>query len=66
HIKNLAMGAGAQDQEAPIVQQRLEQILSVKKRISLSHAVEVLNELRRERLSLAENVRDQKGKHPVN
>ncbi len=46
HIKNLTMGAGALDFEAPIVQKRLEEILLLRKRISLTNAVEVLHELR--------------------
>lgn len=46
HIKNLTLGAGADEKEVPYVQKRLEEILSLHKRISLSHAVEVLKELR--------------------
>ena len=46
HIKNLTLGAGANEREVPFVQKRLEEILSLQKRISLSHAVEVLRELR--------------------
>ena len=46
HIKNLTLAAGASDVELPFVQKRLEEILSLKKRISLSHAIEVLKELR--------------------
>jgi hydroxymethylglutaryl-CoA reductase len=46
HIKNLTLGAGANEREIPYVQKRLEEILSLKKRISLSHAIEVLKELR--------------------
>lgn len=46
HIKNLTLGAGAQDKEIPIVQKRLEEILAIRKRISLSNAIEVLRELR--------------------
>ncbi|MGE4132777.1 MAG: hydroxymethylglutaryl-CoA reductase, degradative [Bdellovibrionales bacterium] len=49
HIKNLTLGAGAEEKEIPLVQRRLEEILSLHKRISLSHAVEVLRELRAER-----------------
>jgi len=48
HIKNLTIGAGASEKEVPIVARRLEEILSAHKRISLSHAVEVLKELRSE------------------
>ncbi len=46
HIKNLTLGAGAHEKEIPFVQKRLEEILSQRKRISLSNAVEVLKELR--------------------
>lgn len=46
HIKNLTLAAGAQDKEIPIVQKRLEEILALTKRITLSQAVDVLKELR--------------------
>ena len=46
HIKNLTLGAGATEKEIPIVQKRLEEILELRKRISLSNAIEVLRELR--------------------
>lgn len=46
HIKNLTLGAGAKEKEIPYVQQRLEEILTLHKRISLSNAVEVLKEFR--------------------
>jgi hydroxymethylglutaryl-CoA reductase len=46
HIKNLSLGAGAKENEMPYVQRRLEEILSLTKKISLSHAIEVLRELR--------------------
>jgi hydroxymethylglutaryl-CoA reductase len=46
HIKNLTLGAGANEKEVPFVQKRLEEILSLHKRISLSHAIEALRELR--------------------
>lgn len=49
HIKNLTLGAGANEREMPFVQKRLEEILSLHKRISLSHAIEVLRELRNEK-----------------
>ena len=49
HIKNLTLGAGAEEKEVPYVQKRLEEILSLHKRISLSHAIEVLKELRAQR-----------------
>lgn len=46
HIKNLTLGAGASEREVPLVQKRLEEILMLTKRISLSNAVEVLREIR--------------------
>lgn len=46
HIKNLSLGAGASEKEIPHVARRLEEILALTKRISLSHAIEVLKELR--------------------
>lgn len=46
HIKNLTLGAGAQEKEIPYVQRRLEEILALRKRISLSNAIEILRELR--------------------
>lgn len=49
HIKNLTLGAGAEEREIPHVVKRLEEILSLHKRISLSHAIEVLKELRAQR-----------------
>lgn len=46
HIKNLALGAGAEERELPGMVKKLEEILAIRKRISLSNAVEVLKELR--------------------
>ncbi|MCX7978623.1 MAG: hydroxymethylglutaryl-CoA reductase, degradative [Bdellovibrionaceae bacterium] len=46
HIKNLTLGAGAEEKEVPIVAQQLEKILAARKRISLSNAIEVLTALR--------------------
>lgn len=46
HVKNLTLGAGASEREAPFVQKRLEEILMLRKRISLNNAIEVLRELR--------------------
>jgi hydroxymethylglutaryl-CoA reductase len=51
HIKNLTLGAGANEREMPYVVKRLEEILTLHKRISLSQAVEVLKELRAQRTS---------------
>lgn len=52
HIRNLTLGAGATEKESPIVQKRLEQILSLQKRISLQNAIEVLREIRAQKSSL--------------
>lgn len=49
HIKNLALGAGAEEVELPRMVKKLEEILAIRKRISLSNAVEVLQELRASR-----------------
>lgn len=46
HIKNLSLGAGATELEMPVMVKKLEEILSLRKRISLSNAVEVLKDLR--------------------
>ena len=46
HIKNLTLGAGAQEQEIPMLQRRLEEVLALTKRVTLSNAIEILRELR--------------------
>lgn len=46
HIKNLTLGAGASEKELPYVQKKLEEVLALKKRISLSNAIDALKELR--------------------
>lgn len=46
HIKNLTLAAGADEEEMPFVHKKLEEILALKKRISLSNAIEALKELR--------------------
>ncbi|MGZ5279662.1 MAG: hydroxymethylglutaryl-CoA reductase, degradative [Pseudobdellovibrionaceae bacterium] len=46
HIKNLTLAAGADEDEVPFVQKKLEEILALKKRISLSHAIDAVKELR--------------------
>jgi hydroxymethylglutaryl-CoA reductase len=46
HIKNLTLAAGADEMELPFVQKKLEEVLALKKRISLSHAIEALREFR--------------------
>jgi hydroxymethylglutaryl-CoA reductase len=49
HIKNLALGAGAEEVELPGMVKKLEEILAIRKRISLSNAVDVLKEIRASR-----------------
>jgi len=46
HIKNLALGAGAKESESPLLQKKLEEILRLTKRITLSQATEALTEIR--------------------
>lgn len=46
HIKNLSLGAGASEREMPFMVKKLEEILALKKRISLSNAIDVLKEIR--------------------
>jgi hydroxymethylglutaryl-CoA reductase len=46
HIKNLSLAAGAEESEIPYLQRKLEDVLAMKKRISLGNAVEVLRDLR--------------------
>ena len=54
HIKNLAMGAGASEQESPTLHKLLEQVLKAKKRISLSDAIQMLKKIR----SVKDSVKD--------
>lgn len=49
HLKNLSLGAGAEEKEMPSMVKKLEEILALKKRISLSNAIDVLKELRAQR-----------------
>lgn len=53
HIKNLSLGAGATEKEMPYVVKKLEEILALRKRISLSNAIEVLTDFRKK----TENIR---------
>lgn len=46
HINNLLLSAGANDEEMPKLKAKLEHWLSVHKRVSLSHAMNFLRELR--------------------
>ena len=47
HVKNLSLGAGATEKEMPFVVKKLEEILALTKRISLSNAIEVVNDFRK-------------------
>ncbi len=47
HINNLALGAGAREEEIPLMRKQLEKMLMTTKRISLSQAIEVLQEVRK-------------------
>lgn len=54
HISNLSMNAGANEEERPLLQKKLEELLSIRKMITLSNAIEILKELRRSKtVSLA-------------
>lgn len=46
HLDNLIMGAGATDDEMPILKERLQHWLATNKRVSLNNACELLQELR--------------------
>lgn len=50
HISNLTMEAGAKGREIPLVKKRLEEILLLRQRITLSNAIEILRELRNKTL----------------
>jgi hydroxymethylglutaryl-CoA reductase len=51
HTTNLAMAAGAQREEIPLIRDRLEEILKVEKRVTVSQAVEILEKLRKDHVS---------------
>ena len=55
HISNLTLEAGAKGREIPLVKKRLEEILFLRKRITLSNAIEVLRELRNKALGRVDN-----------
>lgn len=48
HITNLSLSAGANDREQPILQKRLQDVLRLTNRVTLSNALELLKELRTE------------------
>lgn len=47
HISNLTLSAGAKGAEIPLLKKRLEEILALSKRVTLSNAIDILNELRK-------------------
>jgi len=49
HIRNLTLGAGATENESPLLQAKLEELLALQKRISLQNAIDVLSHLREEK-----------------
>lgn len=51
HIKNLSLGAGATEKEMPFIVKKLEEVLVLTKRISLSNAVEALTDFRKKQSS---------------
>ncbi len=48
HTTNLAMAAGAHREEIPFIRDRLEEILKIEKRVTVSQAIELLDKLRRD------------------
>ena len=51
HIKNLSLGAGATETEMPFMIKALEEVLALRKRISLSNAIETLTDFRKKQKS---------------
>lgn len=47
HVKNLSLSAGATEKEMPFVVKKLEEILALTKRISMSNAIEVVKDFRK-------------------
>ncbi|MBI5448628.1 MAG: hydroxymethylglutaryl-CoA reductase, degradative [Gammaproteobacteria bacterium] len=50
HISNLTLEAGARGREIPLVKKRLEEVLLLRQRITLSNAIDILRELRNKAL----------------
>lgn len=50
HIRNLILSSGATKEEVPSMQEKLEKMLAEKNTVSLRHAVQALEELRKESL----------------
>ncbi|MEE9452353.1 MAG: hydroxymethylglutaryl-CoA reductase, degradative, partial [Gammaproteobacteria bacterium] len=53
HIDNLTLSVGANAEEMPLLKKRLEELLAIRKRITLSNAFEILKELRDQALRAA-------------
>jgi hydroxymethylglutaryl-CoA reductase len=51
HTTNLAMAAGAHRDEIPFIRDRLEEILKIEKRVTVSQAIEILDKLREDNVS---------------
>ncbi|MFY7698395.1 MAG: hydroxymethylglutaryl-CoA reductase, degradative [Legionella sp.] len=47
HLDNLLMTAGANEEEIPVLKERLQQSLAIHRRVSVTHAEELLAEIRR-------------------
>ena len=48
HITNLTLSAGAEQHEAPLLEKHLERILQETNRLTLTHAINALKEIRNE------------------
>lgn len=51
HISNLSLNAGAKGDEIPILHKKLEELLQLRKMITLSNAIEILKDLRAGKLT---------------
>jgi len=54
HISNLTMSAGAKPNEIPLLKKQLEQILKKTNRLTLTHAINALQEIREQTTELAD------------
>ncbi|NQY43353.1 MAG: hydroxymethylglutaryl-CoA reductase, degradative, partial [Legionellales bacterium] len=51
HISNLSLNAGAKAEELPILQKKLEELLKLRKMITLTNAIEILKDLRSNKIT---------------
>ncbi len=51
HISNLSLNAGAKAEELPILQKKLEELLNLRKMITLTNAIEILKDLRANKIT---------------